>query len=63
MKTVLDTAYELNVRLPIVEAVRDVFQKLYDKGLTQHNHSTFLLHLEEMNAPVRLATGTYTTQE
>ncbi len=57
LNTVLDTAGELDVRLPIVEAVRDVFQQLYDKGMTEHDHSAFLLSLEEMNAPVRLGTG------
>ncbi len=57
LNTVLETAGELNVRLPIVEAVRDVFQELYDKGLTRHDHSAFLLSLEELNAPVRLGSG------
>ncbi len=58
LNTALDTAGELNVRLPIVEAVRDVFQALYDKGRTEHDHSAFLLHLEEINGPVRLGTDT-----
>jgi 2-hydroxy-3-oxopropionate reductase len=58
LNTVLDTAADLKVRLPIVEAVRDVFQELYDKGLTRHDHSAFILSLEAMNAPVRLGTGT-----
>ena len=57
LNTVLETAGDLKVRLPIVEAVRDVFQDLYDKGLTRHDHSAFLLHLEELNTPVRLGTG------
>jgi 2-hydroxy-3-oxopropionate reductase len=57
LNTVLDTAGELNVKLPIVAAVRDVFQELYDKGLTRHDHSAFILNLEDMNAPVRLGTG------
>jgi 2-hydroxy-3-oxopropionate reductase len=57
LNTVLETAGDLNVRLPIVEAVRDVFQELYDKSMTQHDHSAFLLHLEAMNAPVRLGDG------
>ncbi len=63
LNTVLQTAGELNVRLPIVEAVRDVFQDLYDKGLTQHDHSAFLLHLEDLNAPVRLGAGADTAPE
>ena len=63
LNTVLETAGDLNVRLPIVEAVRDVFQELYDKGLTQHDHSAFLLHLEDLNIPVRLGTGADTAPE
>ena len=63
LNTVLDTAGDLKLRLPIVEAVRDVFQDLYDKGLTRHDHSAFLLHLEELNAPIRLGTGTDVTAE
>ena len=47
----------------IVEATRDSFQDLYNKGLTQHDHSAFLLHLEDMSAPVRLGTGADTVPE
>jgi 2-hydroxy-3-oxopropionate reductase len=57
LNTVLETAAELKLRLPIVEAVRDVFQALYDKGLKQHDHSAFVLNLEALNAPVRLGKG------
>ncbi|MGI9387435.1 MAG: NAD(P)-dependent oxidoreductase, partial [Methyloligellaceae bacterium] len=63
LNTVLDTAGDLNVKLPVVEAVRDVFQDLYDQGLTQHDHSALLLHLEALNAPIRLGTGEDTTPE
>ena len=63
LNTVLETASDLNGRLPIVETIRDVFQDLYDKGMTQHDHSAFLLHLEDMNAPVRLGTGADTVPE
>ena len=63
LNTVLDTAGELDVRLPIVEAVRDVFQQLYDNGMTEHDHSAFLLNLEALNAPVRLGTGADTVPE
>ncbi len=61
LNTVLDTAAELNMSLPIVEAVRDVFQRLYDRGLTEHDHSAFLLDLEAVNTPARLGTGADTT--
>lgn len=40
-----------------------MFQELYDKGLTRHDHSAFLLHLEDMNTPVRLGLGADTTPE
>ncbi len=63
LNTVLDTAGELEVRLPIVDAVRDVFQALYHKGLTEHDHSAFLLHLEDLNAPVGLGTGSDSVPE
>ncbi|MFQ5766119.1 MAG: NAD(P)-dependent oxidoreductase, partial [Rhodospirillales bacterium] len=63
LNTVLETADDLKVKLPIVEAVRDVFQALYDKGLTRHDHSAFLLYLEEINAPVRLGDGADTLPE
>ena len=57
LNTVLETAADLNIKLPIVEVVRDVFQDLYDKGLTQYDHSAFLLNLEAINTPTRLGTG------
>jgi hypothetical protein len=40
-----------------------VFQDLYDKGLTQYDHSAFLLNLEAINAPARLGTGADTTPD
>ncbi|MEE8260865.1 MAG: NAD(P)-dependent oxidoreductase, partial [Gammaproteobacteria bacterium] len=61
LNTVLETAADLNVKLPIVEVVRDVFQDLYDKGLAQYDHSAFLLYLEAINTPARLGTGADTT--
>lgn len=54
LNTVLENAKELNLRYPIVEAVRDVFSKLYEGGLEGYDHSAFLLHLEATNPPVRL---------
>ncbi len=63
LNTVLETAGDLKVRLPIVEAVRDVFQELYSQGLSMHDHSAFLLNLEELNAPVRLGTEENTVPE
>ncbi|MGH6661167.1 MAG: NAD(P)-dependent oxidoreductase [Rhodospirillales bacterium] len=57
LDTVLETAADLKVRLPVVEQVRDVFKALYDQGLTQYDHSAFLLYLEQLNKPVRLGKG------
>lgn len=63
LNTVLDTAADLELELPIVASIRDVFQSLYDKGLTQHDHSAFLLELEAINAPARLGDGPDTTPD
>jgi 2-hydroxy-3-oxopropionate reductase len=63
LDTVLDTAKDLGVELPIVVAIRDVFRTLYEQGLTRHDHSAFLLHLEHANAPVRLGAGEDTVPE
>jgi 2-hydroxy-3-oxopropionate reductase len=57
LNTVLETAAELKLKLPIVVMVRDVFRELYDKGLKQHDHSAFVLNLEAHNAPLRLGKG------
>lgn len=54
LNTVLDTAADLKLKFPIVEAVRDVFSKLYKNGLERYDHSAFLLHLEKDNSPIRL---------
>jgi 2-hydroxy-3-oxopropionate reductase len=63
LNTVLDTAAELNLKLPIVEAIKNVFQSLYDKGLMRYDHSAFLLNLEAINSPIRLGTGADTAPE
>lgn len=63
LDTVLATAADLSLKLPIVEVVRDVFRELYDKGLTQYDHSAFLLNLEAINTPIRLGTGADTAPE
>src|SRR5688572_2319966 len=63
LNTVLDNARELNLRFPIVEAVRDVFAKLYEDGFEYYDHSAFLLHLESGNPPVRLGTKKDTPPE
>ena len=63
LNTVLETADDLGLKLPLVVAIRDVFQDLYDQGLTRHDHGAFLLHLEQMNAPARLGDGADTEPE
>lgn len=63
LNTVLETAGDLKVRLPVVEQVRDIFKALYDRGMTQYDHSAFLLYLEQLNKPVRLGTGKDTIPE
>jgi 2-hydroxy-3-oxopropionate reductase len=55
LDTVLATAKDLGLpQLPVVQKVRDVFKELYDDGFKLWDHSAFLLHLEKLNAPVRL---------
>jgi len=54
LNTIVETARELNIRLPIVEAIRNVYQELFDKGFEGQDHSAFLLHLEALNASVAL---------
>ena len=57
LDTVLATAKQIGLpQLPIVKAVRDVFKELYDQGHERWDHSAFLLYLEKLNAPARLAT-------
>jgi hypothetical protein len=47
----------------IVKAVRNVFQDLYDWGLTQRDHSAISLHQEELDRPIRLGDGGGTTPD
>jgi 2-hydroxy-3-oxopropionate reductase len=55
LDTVLATADEIGLpKLPVVGLVRDIFKELYDEGFQQWDHSSFLLYLEKLNAPVRM---------
>lgn len=55
LDTVLAVAQEIRLpNLPVVKAVRDIFKGLYDQGYQLWDHSALLLHLEKLNAPVRL---------
>ncbi|MCP1337355.1 NAD(P)-dependent oxidoreductase [Futiania mangrovi] len=55
MDTVLATAAELGLRLPAVEAAREVFARLVAQGGADLDHSATLVALEDMNglAPAR----------
>ena len=58
LDTVLATAGEIGLpELPVVQQVRDIFETLLDQGLERFDHSAFLLHLEQLNAPARLGAG------
>lgn len=58
LDTVLATAGEIGLPdLPVVQQVRDIFKALLDQGLERFDHSAFLLHLEQLNAPARLGDG------
>lgn len=63
LNTVLETADDLGLKLPIVEAIRDVFANLYEDDKDLYDHSAFLLDLEKNNPPARLGTGPDTAPE
>jgi 2-hydroxy-3-oxopropionate reductase len=63
LNTVLDTAADLGLKLPLVEAIRDVFTQLKDDSKDLFDHSAFVLYLERMNTPARLGDGKDTTPE
>jgi len=49
--TIIETASALNLNLPAVKAVQDVFRALVDGGGGDLDHSAYLVELEEKNAP------------
>jgi 2-hydroxy-3-oxopropionate reductase len=56
MDTVLETADELKLELPLTRAVRRQFAELVAEGKDQADHSALLLWLEARNSPHRVGT-------
>ncbi|MBK1669484.1 2-hydroxy-3-oxopropionate reductase [Rhodovibrio sodomensis] len=54
METILDTAREGGLSLPLSQTVHDLFRDLADRGGAGYDHSALLLELERRNAPARL---------
>ncbi len=54
MDTVLETAAELNLDLPLTKAVRQQFAELVADGKDQADHAALLLWLEARNGPYRV---------
>lgn len=54
MKTILDTARDLNIKLPILTYVNEVYVKMCDDGQGDLDHASYILALEEANPPYKL---------
>jgi len=52
--TIIETARQLNLELPAVTAVGDVFRSLVENGGGEFDHSAYLLELEAQNKPHKL---------
>lgn len=56
LDTIINTANELDLKLPAVQTVRDLFAALVDHGDGAVDHAGVLLEEERINAPKRLGT-------
>lgn len=54
LTTILDTAREEQLQLPLTQQVFEQYRQLIENGLEQVDHSGLLLQLEALNAPARL---------
>ncbi|MFC6673087.1 NAD(P)-dependent oxidoreductase [Marinobacterium aestuariivivens] len=54
LRTILDTAGEEQLQLPLTQQVFEQYRQLIDSGLEEVDHSGLLLQLEALNAPARL---------
>jgi len=57
LDTVLDTALEAKLRLPLSERVTGLFRQLLKDDGAGFDHSALLLELERLSPPARLGTG------
>jgi 2-hydroxy-3-oxopropionate reductase len=54
LRTILDTAKQSHLHLPLSEAIAKMFEDLVAHGGGDYDHSAVLLELEQLNAPARL---------
>lgn len=54
LQTILDTAAQSQLSLPLTETVFGQYQALVERGLSQVDHSGLLLELEHLNTPAKL---------
>ena len=57
LNAIAEAAMAVDLDLPLVQSVREVYRRMIDEGLTEHDHSSLLLDLEARNAPHRLGDG------
>ena len=57
LDTIAEAASSVALDLPLVQSVREVYRRMIDDGLTEHDHASLLLDLEARNAPHRLGDG------
>ena len=56
LNTVIATANELELDLPLLSYVHGVYKKLIEGAFSDHDHSSYILALEEENHPITLQT-------
>lgn len=56
MRTILDTARQSDLTLPLAESTYQQYRELVQKGFEELDHSGLLVQLEALNAPVKLRT-------
>lgn len=63
LRTILDTAREQDLRLPLAETIAKLFEDLVARGGAGYDHSAVLLELERLNPSARLGAGKDTLPE
>ena len=55
--TVLETARDLGVELPVLENAAQFYRELYQEGMTEWDHSAFLIALERRSKGHKVGSG------
>jgi 2-hydroxy-3-oxopropionate reductase len=63
LDTIAEAASAVDLDMPLVQSVREVYRRMIDQGLTEHDHASLLLDLEARNAPHRLGDGPTTAPD